>query len=59
MFGLGGTELLIVLGIFILLFGSSQIPKLAHALGKGKSELQRGLADGMKEAEMEQSTSKP
>lgn len=54
MFGLpGGVELFILIGIIMLLFGSSQIPKLARALGKSKVELQRGLKEGMQSAEME------
>lgn len=53
MFGLGSTELLIVAGLIALLFGSSQIPKLARAIGRSKSELQRGLKDGIKEGNAE------
>ena len=54
MFGLpGGVEMLILVGLLVLLFGSSQIPKLAHALGKSKTELQRGLKEGMQTAEAE------
>lgn len=34
MFGLGATELLIILGILVLLFGSSQLPKLAKSAGE-------------------------
>ena len=54
MFGLpGGIELFILLGVVVLLFGSSQIPKLARALGRSKSELQRGLQEGMQAVEVE------
>lgn len=54
MFGLpGGIEMLILVGLLVLLFGSSQIPKLAHALGKSKTELQRGLKEGMQAADAE------
>jgi len=39
----GGTELLIIFGIVILLFGAKKIPELAKGLGKGiknfKSEM--------------------
>ena len=41
-----GPELLIVFGIVVLLFGGSQLPKFARSLGKAKSELSRGLAEG-------------
>jgi len=42
---LGGTELLIVLAIVVLLFGSTKLPKLARSLG----EAQRELRDGQNE----------
>ena len=39
----GGTELLIIFGIIVLLFGAKKIPELAKGLGKGiknfKSEM--------------------
>ena len=39
----GGTELLIIFGIVILLFGAKKIPELAKGIGKGiknfKSEM--------------------
>lgn len=39
----GSTELLIILGILLLLFGSSQLPKLARALGSSIWEIKRGV----------------
>ncbi len=41
-----GPDLLIVLGVIVLLFGGSQLPKLARSLGKAKNEFQQGLAEG-------------
>jgi sec-independent protein translocase protein TatA len=35
MFGLSGTELLIILGIVIVIFGGSKIPQLGKGLGEG------------------------
>jgi TatA/E family protein of Tat protein translocase len=43
MFGVGYQELLIVLVIMLILFGASQVPKLARALGEGVRELRDGL----------------
>ena len=43
-----GPELLIVLGIFVLLFGGSQIPKLARSLGQASKELRKGFAESDK-----------
>lgn len=45
MFGLGTTELIIILVIIVVLFGSSQIPKLARSIGKARRELKEGLED--------------
>ncbi|HAQ24063.1 MAG TPA: twin-arginine translocase TatA/TatE family subunit [Acidimicrobiaceae bacterium] len=50
---LGSTELLIVAGIALVLFGGSQLPKLARNLGKAQRELQKGLAEGQAQAEAE------
>jgi sec-independent protein translocase protein TatA len=41
-----GPELLVVLGIVVLLFGGSQLPKLAPSLGKAKTEFHKGRAEG-------------
>jgi sec-independent protein translocase protein TatA len=41
-----GPELLVVFGVIVLLFGGSQLPKLARSIGKAKAELSRGLAEG-------------
>jgi sec-independent protein translocase protein TatA len=38
-----GWEALLVLGILALLFGSSQLPKLARSIGSARSEFERGL----------------
>jgi sec-independent protein translocase protein TatA len=46
-----GPELLIVIGIFVLLFGGSQIPKLARSLGQASKEFRKGIAEGGDEAD--------
>lgn len=38
----GGPELLIILGIAILLFGASKIPKLARSTGEAMGEFKKG-----------------
>lgn len=43
----GSSELIIVLIIVLLVFGGSQLPKLAKNLGKAQKEFKDGLADGM------------
>lgn len=39
---LGGSELLIILVIVLLLFGSTQLPKLARSLGQAQKEFKKG-----------------
>lgn len=39
----------IVLVIVLVLFGGSQLPKLAKNLGKAQKEFKEGLAEGTKE----------
>ncbi len=41
MFGLGGTELLVVFVIILLVFGPSQIPKMARGLGQAMREFRK------------------
>ena len=43
---LSSNELLIVLLVALVLFGGSQLPKLARNLGRAHRELQRGIAEG-------------
>lgn len=40
-----GWEALLVLGLIALLFGSSQLPKLARSIGQASKELKRGMHD--------------
>lgn len=42
---LGMTELLIVLVVVIVIFGPTQIPKLAKMVGKSVKNLRAGMAD--------------
>ena len=41
MFGFGGGELLIVFVIILLVFGPSQIPKMARGLGQALREFRK------------------
>lgn len=38
-----GWEALLVIGLIALLFGSSQLPKLARSVGQASRELKKGL----------------
>ena len=46
---LEGPELIIVLVIVLLVFGGSQLPKLARSLGQAQKEFKSGLAEGGKD----------
>ena len=46
MFGLGYQELLIILVIVLVLFGSSRLPQLARSLGGSMKEFKKGIAEG-------------
>ena len=45
MFGLGTTELIIILAVVILLFGSKKIPELAKGIAEGIQNLRGGFKD--------------
>jgi sec-independent protein translocase protein TatA len=42
----GVPELLIVLAVVLLLFGSTKLPKLARSLGQASNEFKKGVEDG-------------
>jgi len=46
MFGMGASELMIILVIILLLFGASKLPELGRSLGSGLSNFKKGLKDG-------------
>ena len=41
-----GPEWFIVLAVVLVIFGGSQLPKLARNLGKAQKEFKDGLAEG-------------
>lgn len=45
----GGTEIIVVLLIALLIFGSSRLPKLARSMGQAGREFKGGLREGFKE----------
>ena len=46
---IGPTELLIVLAIVLLIFGSTKIPALARSLGQAKDEFHKGHQESASE----------
>ena len=55
---LGPTELIIILVIVLLLFGSTRLPKLARSLGEASKEFKKGLAEGANATEDEPDSKK-
>ena len=43
-------ELLIILAVVLLLFGSTRLPKLARSIGQASKEFKAGVAEGAKGA---------
>ena len=43
---IGMTELIIILVILLLLFGSTRLPQLAKGMGKSIREFKKGVAEG-------------
>ena len=68
MFGIGGGELILIILIALMIFGSYKIPEIARAMGKGmaqlknatneiKSEIQKGVEANGIDTSMKQLTS--
>ncbi|MBP7127345.1 twin-arginine translocase TatA/TatE family subunit [Myxococcota bacterium] len=51
MFGIGTTEMLLILVVILLLFGASRIPQVMGGLGKGIREFKKGIREGDDAAE--------
>lgn len=43
MFGIGTTELLILLGIIVIFFGASKLPQLGSGLGQGIRNFKKSI----------------
>ncbi|MFM7509153.1 MAG: twin-arginine translocase TatA/TatE family subunit [Actinomycetota bacterium] len=41
-----GPEIWIIVIVLLVLFGGSQLPKLARSLGEAQKELKKGMKDG-------------
>lgn len=48
-----GWEILVVLFVVLLLFGSSRLPQLARGMGKSINEFKKGISDSGKDDESE------
>ena len=50
----GFWQVIIVIAVVVILFGAKKIPELARSLGKAKGEFKKGLVDGEKESDEEE-----
>ena len=57
--GLGGPELIVILFIVLLLFGSTRLPKLAGSMGKAIKEFKKTANTAMDESAPKTTTRKP
>ena len=46
---IGAPELIILLLVVLLLFGSTKLPKLARSIGEASKEFKKGVNDGANE----------
>ena len=53
MFGLGGSEFLILFVVILLIFGPSQIPKMARGLGEAMREFRKAQREITDEVQRE------
>jgi sec-independent protein translocase protein TatA len=51
---LGPLEILAILVVVLLLFGSTRLPKLARSLGSASSEFKKGVKEGPGEDDEDQ-----
>lgn len=52
-------EIILILGVFLLLFGSSRLPGLMRSMGRSISEFKRGVREGAEAEEALPDNSKP
>ena len=45
MFGIGGGELILILFVVLMLFGSDKIPDIARTMGKAMAQLKNATND--------------
>ena len=55
---IGTPEILIILGVIVLIFGSTQLPKLARSVGQAQKEFKEGLKEGAQDDDDEDETPK-
>ncbi len=54
MFGLGPTELVIILAVLLIIFGPSRLPQLGKSIGNGLKEFKTAATDVEKAVSLEE-----
>jgi len=47
MFGMGTTELMIIMAIVLVIFGAGKLPQVGGALGQGIRNFKKGMNDAV------------
>lgn len=58
-FNLGATELIIIFGIVLLVFGAKRLPEIGSSMGKGIREFKRSLKEVQSSVDEDESPSPP
>ena len=56
---IGWTEMLVILGLILLLFGSKRLPELAKAFGKSIQEFKKGTKELLDGEDKKNDSNKP
>ncbi len=59
MFGFGGTELLIILVIVLVVFGAGKLPQIGDSLGRSIRNLKEGYKEGQEKDDEDESEQPP
>lgn len=54
----GGTEIIVIAIVVIILFGAAAIPKFAKSLGQAKGEFEKGVREAARTSKIEESKDK-
>ena len=55
----GGSEMIVLLAVVLLLFGGTRLPQLAKGLGQSIKEFKKGVANGADADEIEEPARRP
>ncbi len=46
---IGTTEIIVIVGTVLVLFGATAVPKFARSIGKARSEFGKGVKEGQED----------